>query len=59
MGERLMMRFALGFATGLATAWAALAIWQRVPELGPIDDGDADTSEARRDHYNITEGNVL
>lgn len=32
-----MIHFALGFVSGLATAWAALAIWQRVPPLGPID----------------------
>lgn len=31
------MRFALGFLAGVAAAWAALAIWQRVPPLGPID----------------------
>lgn len=36
------MRFALGFAAGLATAWAALAIWQRIPPLGPIDQSDLD-----------------
>lgn len=34
------MKFALGFAAGLTVAWAALAIWQRVPPLGPIDPGD-------------------
>lgn len=34
------MRFTLGFLTGLAAAWAALAIWQRVPEFGPIDADD-------------------
>lgn len=41
------MRFVLGFASGLAAAWAALAIWQRVPPLGPVDPGD-DVWEPRR-----------
>lgn len=31
------MKFLLGFASGVAAAWAALAIWQRVPPLGPVD----------------------
>lgn len=31
------MRFLLGLLSGLAAAWAALAIWRRVPSLGPID----------------------
>lgn len=31
------MKFALGFAAGVAAAWAALAIWQRVPEFPLID----------------------
>jgi len=31
------MRFLLGFAAGIAAAWAALAIWQRVPEFPDID----------------------
>lgn len=30
------MRFTLGFITGLSVAWAALAIWQRVPALNEI-----------------------
>lgn len=34
------MKFALGFFAGLGAAWAALAIWQRVPPLGPIDPRD-------------------
>jgi hypothetical protein len=34
------MKFALGFVAGLGAAWAALAIWQRVPPLGPIDPDD-------------------
>lgn len=34
------MRFLLGFFAGLGAAWAALAIWQRVPPLGPIDASD-------------------
>src|SRR5690606_13106412 len=34
------MKFALGFAFGVAAVWAALAIWQRIPPLGPIDPGD-------------------
>jgi hypothetical protein len=32
-----VIRFLLGFVSGLAAAWAALAIWQRVPEFGPVD----------------------
>lgn len=42
------MMFALGFVSGVATAWAALAIWQRVPPLGPIDAADEDVWEPRR-----------
>lgn len=42
------MRFLLGFASGLAAAWAALAIWQRVPPLGPVDAVDEDVWEPRR-----------
>lgn len=46
------MRFVLGFAAGIATCWAALAIWQRVPPLGPVDAvdefGDATSDGARR-----------
>lgn len=34
------MKFALGFVVGLGAAWAALAIWQGVPPLGPIDPDD-------------------
>lgn len=34
------MRFALGFLAGVGAAWAALAIWQGVAPLGPIDPGD-------------------
>lgn len=41
------MRFALGFAAGIAAAWGALAIWQRVPPLGPVDAVD-DAWEPRR-----------
>lgn len=34
------MRFALGVATGVAAAWAALAIWQRLPQpMGDSYDG--------------------
>lgn len=32
-----MTRFALGILTGLAAAWTALAIWGRIPLLGPIE----------------------
>lgn len=46
------MKFLLGFLSGLAAAWAALAIWQRVPSLGPIDAADEDGS---LDHL-MTEG---
>lgn len=28
------MKFTLGFITGLGAAWAALAIWQKIPTLG-------------------------
>lgn len=31
------MRFAIGFLAGAGAVWAALAIWQRVPPLGPVD----------------------
>lgn len=34
------MKFAIGFAAGLAAAWAALAIWQRVPEFPDLDAGE-------------------
>lgn len=34
------MRFILGFVAGVATAWAALAIYQQVPPFGPIDEAD-------------------
>lgn len=34
------MRFALGFVAGIAAAWAAIAIWQKVPvPMGDSDDG--------------------
>jgi len=50
------MRFALGVVAGIAAAWAALAIWQRVPEFPDIDDEplaaaptiDPDWAERRR-----------
>ncbi len=32
------MKLFLGFLLGLGTAWAALAIWQRVPEFPDIDE---------------------
>ncbi|QDP45506.1 hypothetical protein SEA_FUZZBUSTER_22 [Microbacterium phage FuzzBuster] len=31
------MKYLIGFLAGVGAAWAALAIFQRVPELGPID----------------------
>jgi len=34
------MRFAIGFAAGVAAAWAALAVWQRVPEFPDLDAGE-------------------
>lgn len=34
------MKLFLGFLLGLGTAWAALAIWQRVPEFPDIDEMD-------------------
>ncbi|WQY99808.1 hypothetical protein [Microbacterium phage MO526] len=39
------MRYLLGVLTGLAAAWAALAIWRRVP---PFPDIDAASIEGRR-----------
>lgn len=42
------MRFVLGFASGFAAAWVALAIWQRVPPIGPVDPGDDEVWEPRR-----------
>lgn len=32
------MKFALGFLAGLGAAWAALAIWQYLPEFPEVDD---------------------
>lgn len=34
------MKLLIGFLLGLGTAWAALAIWQRVPQFPEIDDSD-------------------
>ncbi len=34
------MRFALGVIVGVAAAWVALAIWQGIPPLGPVDEGE-------------------
>ncbi|QSM01213.1 hypothetical protein QDA08_gp18 [Microbacterium phage NoodlelyBoi] len=34
------MRFLAGWITGLATAWAALAIWRRVPPFPDIEPED-------------------
>jgi hypothetical protein len=31
------MKFTLGFIAGLGAAWAALAIWQKIPVLGEFD----------------------
>ena len=31
------MRFAIGFAAGVAAAWAALAVWQRTPPFPDLD----------------------
>ena len=31
------MRFAIGFAAGVAAAWAALAVWRRVPAFPDLD----------------------
>lgn len=31
------MRFLIGVVAGVAIAWVALAIWQRVPEFPDID----------------------
>jgi len=44
------MKVLMGFLLGLGTAWAALAIWQRVPEFPDIDENeqDADIWEPRR-----------
>lgn len=36
------MKFSLGFLSGLAAAWAALAIWRSIPPLGPVDVADMD-----------------
>ena len=35
-----MMKMFLGFLMGLSTAWAALAIWQKVPPFPDIDEMD-------------------
>ena len=32
------MKFTLGLIAGLTVLWAAIAIYQRMPEFGPIDD---------------------
>lgn len=42
------MRFAIGFAAGLAAAWAALAIWQRVPEFPDLDASEVPDIEVLR-----------
>lgn len=34
------MKLFAGFLLGLGTAWAALAIWQRLPEFPDIDEMD-------------------
>lgn len=40
------MRFVLGFMTGVAAVWTALAIWQRVPPFPDLEpDGDPDTTD--------------
>lgn len=31
------MKYLIGWLIGVGTAWAALAIWQRVPEFPDID----------------------
>lgn len=51
------MRFLLGFASGVAAAWAALAIWQRVPPLGPVDAvDDLDAIDASLDVWEPRHG---
>ena len=42
------MKFAIGFAAGLAAAWAALAIWQRVPEFPDLDASEVPDVEELR-----------
>lgn len=34
------MKYLIGFLVGLGAAWAALAIWQRVPAFPDIDADD-------------------
>jgi len=34
------MKLLVGFVAGVAASWAALAIWQAFPPLGPIDPAD-------------------
>lgn len=43
------MKFTLGLLSGLAAAWAGLAIWRRLPEIGPIDAVDDDWGPRRGD----------
>lgn len=44
------MRFTIGWLAGVATAWAALAIWQRVPTLDecPEPHGDDQASNEQQ-----------
>lgn len=50
------MRFTIGWLAGVATAWAALAIWQRVPTLDECpelhgDDHNWDEHQAFLDRH--------
>ncbi|QCW22577.1 hypothetical protein QDA05_gp20 [Microbacterium phage Honeyfin] len=42
------MRYLAGWIAGLATAWAALAIWRRFPPFPDIDAEPEDVWEPRR-----------
>jgi len=43
------MKFALGFLAGVGAAWAALAIWQRVPAFPDIDNERDDLVAGERE----------
>ncbi|AWY06027.1 hypothetical protein SEA_ROBSFEET_20 [Microbacterium phage RobsFeet] len=48
---RAPMKYLIGWLAGIATAWAALAIYQRMPVLGEVvwePDADPDVWEPRR-----------
>lgn len=45
------MKYLIGWLIGVGTAWAALAIWQRVPEFPDIDHGAEEADDLHRIVY--------